>query len=207
MLQADSRSLRHVGLRPWRFRGASFNADGLSRPSELTPSLGEQLILDLGATADLPASASKVAALIRIAPETDSACTHPAQLLAEGYALVAAYPDFDGYRLPAENCGTGGCIYVEFRVDHNGCYRGDAEQGVLTALPPWPAQPDSDRTRQTCSSGSAREGFCWLYQDGSKVDEYAYRVGLEDRLLELQGAFNADRRQAPVVPDPEWGRE
>jgi hypothetical protein len=207
VLQADARSLRHIGLRPWRFRSASFNADGLSAPSDLTASLGEHLALDLGAMPDLPASASRIAALIRKPPETDAGCTDPTLLLAEGHALVAAHADFDGYRLPADYCGTGGCIYVEFRVDAEGCYRGDPEQGVLAAAPPWPAQPDADQTRQVCGSGSAREGRCWLYQDGARVDEYAYRAGLEEQLSELQGAFNPDRRQTPVLPDRDWGRE
>lgn len=207
VLQADARTLRHVGLRPWRFRAASFNADGLSVPSDLTPTLGELLKLDLDTGPDLPASASQIAALIRATPQTDSGCTDPTRLLAEGYALVAAHPDFDGYRLPGEYCGTGGCIYVEFRVDANGCYRGDPEQGVLAASHPWPALSGPDRTRQICGSGSAREGICWLYQDVGKVDEYAYRAGLEDQLTELQGDFNPDRRQTPVVPDPEWEQE
>ncbi|HWS25629.1 MAG TPA: hypothetical protein VN259_03555, partial [Xanthomonadales bacterium] len=170
VLQADARTLRHVGLRPWRFRAASFNADGLSAPSALTPVLGELLTMDLDTSPDLPASASQIAALIRATPETDGGCTDPTRLLAEGYALVAANPDFDGYRLPGEYCGTGGCIYVEFRVDAKGCYRGDPEQGVLAASHPWPAQSDPDRTRQVCASGSAREGICWLYQGVGKVD-------------------------------------
>ncbi len=206
VLQADARTLRHVGLRPWRFRGASFNADGLSAPSDLTPALGERLTMDLDGSPDLPASASKIAALIRATPESNGSCTGPTRLLAEGYALVAAHPDFDGYRLPTENCGTGGCIYVEFRVDDKGCYRGYPEQGVLVGSSPWPAQPDSGRIRQSCGSGSALEGICWLYQDGGQVDEYAYRAGLEDQLAELQGAFNPDHRQTPVVPGREPGQ-
>lgn len=207
VLQPEARSLRHVGLRPWRFRSTSFNADGLSAPGELTPPLGEQLTLDLGIAPDLPASASQIATLIRATPEIEASCTNPSRLLAEGYALVAAHPDFDGYRLPAEYCGTGGCIYVEFRVDHQGCYRGDPEQGVLAASAPWPAQPDPDRTRQTCGSGSAREGVCSLYQEGAKVDEYPYRAGLEDQLRDLSGAFNPDHRQTPVVPGREPGQD
>lgn len=203
VLQADARTLRHVGLRPWRFRAASFNADGISVPSDLTPPLGELLTLELDTGPDLPASASQIAALIRATPQTDDGCTDPTRLLAEGYALVAAHPDFDGYRLPAEYCGTGGCIYAEFRVDANGCYRGDPEQGVLAGSHPWPAQPDRDGTRQVCGSGSAREGSCWLYQEVGIVDEYAYRAGLEDQLTTLQGAFNPDRRQTPVLPDRE----
>lgn len=207
VLQPDARSLRHVGLRAWRFRSTSFNADGLSAPSELTPPLGETLTLDLGTTPDLPASASQIAALIRATPQADSGCTDPTRLLAEGYALVAAHPDFDGYRLPPEYCGTGGCIYVEFRVETKGCYRGDPEQGVLAASAPWPAQPDPDQTRQTCSSGGGGEGMCWLYQEGVEVDEYSYRAGLEDQLPKLQGAFNPDRRQTPVVPGREPGSD
>lgn len=207
VLQADARSLRHVGLRPWRFRAASFNADGLSVPSDLTPPLGERLTLDLDTDPDLPASASQIAALIGAAPETEASCTNPSRLLAEGYALVAAHPDFDGYRLPAEYCGTGGCIYVEFRVDHQGCYRGDPEQGVLAASAPWPAQPDPNQTRQVCGSGGAGEGICWLYQQSSNVDEYAYRAGLEDQLPKLHGAFNPDRRQTPVVPGRKSGAQ
>jgi hypothetical protein len=116
-------------------------------PKTVTGLPGESLELDLGTSADLPASASQIAALIRATPVADAGCTEPTRLLAEGYALVVAQSDFDGYRLPSEYCGTGGCIYVEFRVDADGCYRGDPEQGVLAASPPWPTQSNPDRTR------------------------------------------------------------
>lgn len=69
---------------------------------------------------------------------------------------------------------------------------------------PWPPSAEHTGVRPVCSSGSAGEGGCWLYEADAVVDQYLWWGGGDAGIDGLPADFNPHGHQTAVMAWPDW---